>query len=350
MLRADWALFLELVAYTLHGLSAGSVAFGIEEVTEAVAQAAVAVLFVPVGCGHGGEGAVRRVAAAGGRGYIVGLAHELHEDVAAWGASAILRQPLQRQLDDFQPSIELDQAIIGPPPKKQRLQRAAAEEAISVAIPKSAVFFRPSSQSSANGENIKGLDSSSSLAAATPKAFQPPAPKVPRSSGAAPEAVKGREALPAPVAPATAAAAPADPEREMRRSIKSLGKIEALQDKTAIPRFAESLREHYLPMLGASAVFSVLADAFIVGKGVAHRKAMVYAAHELLTKKRGYAMRVEDRRLTCLQRFFLHIGACIRGFRADERQSYCRLIGAWQKAKVFQPTEIQMLKEAWDVD
>lgn len=47
---------------------------------------------------HGGENAVRGVATCGGRGYIVGTAHELYDDVEDWGAAAILHNPLATPL------------------------------------------------------------------------------------------------------------------------------------------------------------------------------------------------------------------------------------------------------------
>lgn len=272
ILNADWGLFLELATYLRQGFSMGSasIAYGVEEVAEAVVQAAVAVLFVPVECGHGGEGAVRSVAGLGGRGYIVGLSHELHDDIAAWGAAAILYHPLE----------EL-RAALETPAEEPSLKR-----------------------------------------------------QKPGDDGAPEAAVPER---------------PVNPERELRRAVKTLGSLESLQDKTAIPRMAESLREPYLEMLGAPTIFSILADAFLAAKGVAHRKAMVYTVHELLTRKRA-VMSAEDRRPSCLQHFLMRIGSLIRGFQSDERVPYCKLVVVWQKAKVFSPIEFGQLKDAWDMD
>jgi len=365
MLRADWAFFLELTSYALHGLSPGSVAFGIEEVSEAVAQKAVAVLFVPVGCGHGGEGAVRRVAAAGGRGYIVGLAHELHEDVSAWGAAAVLRQPLKRRLTAEQESAA------EPEQKRQRLDESA-KEVVFGAVAKSSVFARRPDAAAAEAS-----DTRAALSAATPKAamMQPPPPPADQQwpdSAVSPEprpflqqelhdplggldapgdwaSAQAPAAEPAPASPPKPLR-PEDHERDLRRAIKSLGKIENLYDKTAIPAFGEALRDRYLPELGAVAVFSALGDTFVAAKGVAHRKAMVYGAHELIMRKRGRALAVDDRRACCLRHFFMRIGKCIRGFKADERHAYIRLVGAWQSAKSFPAVELAELKEAWDVD
>lgn len=351
MLRADWAFFLEFCSYALHDLAPGAVAFGIEEVSEAVRQMAVAVLFIPVGCGHGGEGAVRAVAAAGGRGYIVGLAHELHEDVSAWGAAAVLRQPLERQraLAAPEPAAE----GLEPEPKRRRLEDSAAE-LISAAMPKSAMFARMPGVGAAGPGGLPGL---------------PPVPPPPGGAAAQwwqgpaatpelPQFPTEQEGAPAPeldAAPAAPASPqkplrPEDHERDLRKAIKQLGKIESLYDKGSIPSFGEALRDRYLPALGAVAVFSALGDAFVAGKGVAHRKAMAYTAHELIMRKRGRALAVEDRRVSLLRHFFMRIAKSIRGFKSDERYSYIRLVGEWQRERSFQPAELAELKEAWDVD
>mmetsp|Transcript_91980 Transcript_91980/g.177220 ORF Transcript_91980/g.177220 Transcript_91980/m.177220 type:complete len:510 (-) Transcript_91980:60-1589(-) len=380
MLKADWTLFLELSAYALSSLPACNVAFGIEEVAEAVAQVAVAVLFVPVGCGHGGEGAVRRVAAAGGRGYIVGLGHELHEDVAAWGAAAILRQPLRKRLDisvagqvaAVSASMEETEADGSPSKRQRQLENDLGErrEAISVAVPKSKVFFKPpSGEGNGQGDfNKEGENSSdnawwdepawdgveepepeAAMAVATAKASM--AMKQEASMAIKHEAMNegestgaGQEETP------QAQGKPVDDERELRRAIKALGKLEALRNKESIPNLADAMVDKYLGVLGPGVVYGVLTQAFLSAHGVAHRKAMVYVTHELFMRKRGRLMKVDDRRAACFRGFFLQVGKRIRGFRADERQAYVRLVHSWETNRVFVDEELKELKKAWDID
>mmetsp|Transcript_92917 Transcript_92917/g.277285 ORF Transcript_92917/g.277285 Transcript_92917/m.277285 type:complete len:523 (-) Transcript_92917:156-1724(-) len=387
MLRADWAFFLELASYALHGISPGTVAFGVEEVSEAVAQAAVAVLFIPVGCGHGGESAVRRVAAAGGRGYIVGLAHELHDDVAAWGAAAVLRQPLQRRLAAGRSRSADDWGGFCEPERKRQRHGEAGDEMISAGPESIGAAEAPTGASeSGHSRPWTGPGLNAALSVATPKAamvLAAPPPPPPDLSAAKPwpegpaapasehpalpaEAAEPADpsAAPAPgestaEAPAAATRAPASPpkpqrpedhERDLRRAIRWLGKLQSLHDRSTIPSFGEALRDRYLPALGAVAVFSTLGDSFVAASGVAHRKAMVYSAHELIMRKRGRALAVDDRRVSCVRHFFMRIGKAIRGFKAEERHSYIRLVGAWQAARSFHPEEFTELKEAWDVD
>jgi len=110
------------------------------------------------------------------------------------------------------------------------------------------------------------------------------------------------------------------------------------------------LREDFLEKLGARLVFSAFGEAFAAAKGVAHRKAMVYVVHELLMRKGGDCMRVEGRRAGCVQHFFLRIGSLVRGFKADEREAYCKIAAAWEKAQVLLPAELAQLKDGWDLD
>merc|ERR1712217_537556 len=102
---------------------------------------------------------------------------------------------------------------------------------------------------------------------------------------------------------------------------------------------AASFREHYFEQLSGTTCFNILAEAFTAAKGVAHRKAMVYTVHELLTRKRA-VLAEEGRRLSCLQHFLIRIGATIRGFKSDERAPYCRLLRKWQEIKVFNKAEM----------
>lgn len=318
MLRADWALFLELAAYSLHGHMEGRIAFGIEEVAEAIKQAAVAVLFIPVSCGHGGESAVRGVAICGGRGYIVGSSHELYEDVDDWGAAAILHQPLAR----IKPASKEDS--VEPPEKKPRI----------------------------DGKNalLVGAVGKASALAPLPKAVEVTVQE---------DAMFGDADGPAPGSPdfppqdeimPKGDLNPPAQEKALRRELKVLGKAENLQDKDSIPRATESVRDRYLPQLGASTVFTAFADVFCRAKGVAHRKAMAYVVHELFMAKRGSAMRPEERRLTCIEKFLLRIGKVVKGFNSEERQAYVKLVGAWQTARVLMPAELTQVKDAWDMD
>lgn len=247
---------------------------------------------------------------------------------------------------------------------------------MSVAVPKSAMFGRREAEAGFWAQP------GAALTVATPKASMLPPPQPPPPSDPVPwweqePGAPGAAATPelprpflletqhddppfgVPVSESGTVPAPASPpkplrpedhERDLRRAIKSLGKIESLYDKMSIPRFGEALRDRYLPALGAVAVFSALGDAFVAAKGVAHRKAMVYSAHELLTRKKGRVLAVDDRRVSCLRHFFMRIAKSIRGFKSEERHSYIRLVEAWQAARSFQPTEMSEMKEAWDMD
>lgn len=302
MLRADWALFLELSTYALHRKMQGKIAFGIEEVAEAIKQAAVAVLFIPVSCGHGGESAVRGVAICGGRGYIVGSSHEIYEDVDDWGAAAILHQPLARIKPQTAKELSGE-----PPEKRQRVGTGAAGMAGAVG---KASALPPVAPKGEFGADDVGL----------------------------PNALLDSQLF-APVQ-----------EKDLRRELKLLGKVESLQDKTAIPRATASVRERYLPQLGPSVVFASFTDMFSKAKGVAHRKAMAYVVHELFMAKKGSAMRPEERRLTCIEKFLLKVGKIIKGFGSEERQAYVKIIAAWKAARVLMPLELAHVKDAWDMD
>lgn len=293
MLRHDWALFLELATYCLYGHMEGKIAFGIEEVAEAISQAAVAVLFVPVSCGHAGEQSVRGVAMCGGRGYIVGSAHELFEDIDDWGAVAILSQPLARIL----PS-EKDYGQ--PPEKRQKLDGSAV---LGAATAKSAAMVRPSALSQAEA---------------------PP--------------------------PVEATQRPPVSEKELLHELKVLGTKESLADKTAIPRVAALVREEYLSDLTPQVVFDAFHDIFSRLKGVAHRKALVYVIHELFMGKKGLVMKEENCRSSCLERFLLRIGATVKAFKSVERRAYIKAASAWADARVLLPTELVQLKDSWDMD
>lgn len=287
MLRADWALFLELQSYSLHGHMDGRIAFGIEEVAEAIKQAAVAVLFIPVSCGHGGESAVRGVAICGGRAYIVGSSHELYEDVDDWGAAAILHQPLARIKPTPAEGLE-HVPQDGPPPASPEMAPPEEEDQKMYMHKEEDPKMEPEMQPAYN--------------------------------------------------------------KELRRELKTLGAAESLDDKSSIPRITEDVRERYLPQLGGRAVFTAFGDVFCRAKGVAHRKAMAYVIHELFMGKRGAAMRPEERRLTCIEKFLLRIGKMIKSFGSDERQAYVKLLSAWQSARVLMPAELTQVKDAWDMD
>jgi len=298
MLKADWSLFLELACYSLHGQMDGRIAFGIEEVSEAIAQANVGVLFIPVSCGHGGESAVRGVAMLGGRGYIIGSAHDLYEDIDDWGAAAILINPLAAA----KPSLE---DLAGPAAKRQKTDGASG---------------------AAGG----------------------PAGQV-AGPGAMPDAPPADDGFPDQMAQPTVVLPPTT-EKQLRRDLKTLGTSESLGDKTSIPRATESMRERYLPSLGAKSVFAVFADIFGRAKGVAHRKAILYVIHELFMGKKGVAMKDEGCRLNCLEHFLIRIGAFVKSFKTAERQAYKKAADTWGQARVLLPTELSQLKDAWDMD
>merc|ERR1712008_286232 len=143
---------------------------------------------------------------------------------------------------------------------------------------------------------------------------------------------------------------PVDHERELRRAIKALGRLEALRNRESIPNLADAMMDKYFGVLGPGVVYSVLTQAFLAAKGVAHRKAMVYVTHELFMRKRGRLMKVYDRGTVCFRGFFLQIGKRIRGFRADERQAYVKLVHSWETNRVFVDEELKELKESWDID
>jgi len=297
MLQADWTLFLELVSYALAGHVLGRVALGIEEVAEAIDQGVVAVLFIPVSCGHCGERAVRDVVMLEGRGYIVGPSHELYEEIDDWGAAALLKTPLTRRpLKDPAPQ---------PVPKRPRFDSAAV------------------------------------LAAATPKA----ASMAPPAGLLAPPVGLQAEGPPEMAPPDVAISS-----KDLRHDLKALGRPESLQDRTAIPRTTESVRDQYLPGLGANAVYKTFADVFGRVKGVAHRKAIMYVFHELFMAKKGIAMHPSERRMSGLEHFLLRVGPAIKGYKSDERQAYVKAMTIWSEARVLLPAELAQVKDAWDMD
>merc|ERR1711884_870852 len=105
-------------------------------------------------------------------------------------------------------------------------------------------------------------------------------------------------------------------EDELRRELRSLGEPESLQDKRAIPTATASVRDRYLPLLSPSTVFTAFAEVFCQSRGIAHRKALVYVVCELFMAARGVAMRPEERRLTCVEKFLLRIGKLVKGFNS----------------------------------
>merc|ERR1712008_312413 len=127
---------------------------------------------------------------------------------------------------------------------------------------------------------------------------------------------------------------PVDHERELRRAIKALGRLEALRNRESIPNLADAMMDKYFGVLGPGVVYSVLTQAFLAAKGVAHRKAMVYVTHELFMRKRGRLMKVDDRGTVCF-----------RGFFADERQAYVKLVHSWATNRVFVDEELKALKD-----
>jgi len=322
MLRADWGLFLELAAYTLHGHMEDRIAFGIEEVAEAIKQAAVAVLFIPVSCGHGGETAVRGVAICGGRGYIVGSTHELYEDVDDWGAAAILHQPLARIRPKRGGAAE--ENADEPADKKVKLDKEQNAPVVG-GVSKAASWAVPSNVAKATlVKTPPGLDVKMQLHDFAQQEEVPAGPPP--------------EPLPEPT------------DKELRRQLKHLGKAENLEDKHSIPRCTEAVRERFLPALGPSVVYTAFADLFIKAKGVAHRKAMAYVVHELFMGKRGAAMKPEERRVVCVDKFLVRIGKMIRGFGSEERQAYVKLLTTLTKARIMFPDEVSKVKDAWDMD
>eukprot|EP00811_Abedinium_folium_P014958 NODE_2393_length_2221_cov_4.724451.p1 GENE.NODE_2393_length_2221_cov_4.724451~~NODE_2393_length_2221_cov_4.724451.p1 ORF type:complete len:508 (-),score=98.72 NODE_2393_length_2221_cov_4.724451:270-1793(-) len=359
MLRADWALFLELAAYATSDLGAGRVAHGIEEVTEAEAQGVIAVLFVPVACGHGGEAAVSRVAAAGDRGYIVGTRHELFEDINQWGAVALLHRPLQRKLrEDDAPSA-----------KRQRCEANDSTKAAGSAV----------SQRNAEGElgeaalQLQKETDAADISFATVSHVMAEAESVAAAgdAGAAGKSDNGRGgsfdigdfiASQRPAAPVgSRALTPEVSERTLRNALKALGSAESLIDKGAIPRVARSLRDQHFLALGATRAFELFVEVFNTARGVAHRKAIVYVAHELLAARRGSndgsdaasstwrTMRAGGRRASCLKSLLLPIGPTVRSFSEDERESYCRLLGKWEKLEALPDAGLKELEKAWGV-
>uniref|UniRef100_A0A7S2JW88 CID domain-containing protein n=1 Tax=Zooxanthella nutricula TaxID=1333877 RepID=A0A7S2JW88_9DINO len=226
----------------------------------------------------------------GGRGYIVGTAHELFEDVDDWGAAAILHSPLKVG----------DPPESGEPPEKR---------------PRTADVF---------------------LAAAVPKAsaMMPPAQ--------APIELVELAAEDQELRPGT--------DKELRRDLKVLGQVASLEDKGSIPRAVAALRERYLPLLGAHAVFEAFSDTFSRAKLVAHRKALLYAVHDLFMGKRGAAMKPKGRRKDCVDRFLVRIGQFIRSFSSQQREAYVKVLLDWQSCKVLLPTELERVKDAWDMD
>eukprot|EP00812_Abedinium_dasypus_P003139 NODE_1386_length_1157_cov_265.265880.p1 GENE.NODE_1386_length_1157_cov_265.265880~~NODE_1386_length_1157_cov_265.265880.p1 ORF type:complete len:199 (+),score=32.36 NODE_1386_length_1157_cov_265.265880:3-599(+) len=138
-------------------------------------------------------------------------------------------------------------------------------------------------------------------------------------------------------------------EKALRQALKALGSAESLTDKEAIPRIARSLRDQHFVAIGATRAFELFGDAFTAARGVAHRKALVYVAHELLVARHGATMRAGGRRASCLKSFLLPIGQTVQGFSEDERQSYCRLLGKWEKLEALPDDGFKELEQAWGV-
>jgi len=139
------------------------------------------------------------------------------------------------------------------------------------------------------------------------------------------------------------------PTKDLRKALKSLGRSFALQDKNSIPTLAAAIRDRFMPSLSETTTFNEMKDCFLAAKLVAHRKALVYVVHELLTRKKGEAMD-EDRQSACLRLFLLPIGDRIRGYKADERTAYCRVVSDWSKRKALPPSAMKELKDSWDAD
>lgn len=421
LLRADWALFLELTAYALHGLAQGRVAFGVEEVKEVESQARVAVLFVPVGCGKGGEAAVRRVVAAGGRGYVVGAPHELHDDVADWGAAAILNEPMGwcpeprlRISEGFHGRAQLGQPVGDgrwvpptgepPPPIKTQFppapqtllgvvgQKLPSQDREPCQVPVTAVPSQSTAQTHSTApthatsessldplriaqmaiarhhEKVGNAYCSTSHVTSGTRETQAPQesrhPEVKSPAVAERSQVGGPSASESATLPPTSevadvpaakhpwyeqalAARTAERLKELKRLLVELGTADSLKDKKSIPTMAASVRSEYLPSLGAADTFTAFHTEFSSSSGVAHRKAILYVAHELLTKKSGTALATEDRRRWCLQNFLLQIGSIVQSFPDTERSVYFRLPDAWDKAKALTPHEIEEVRVAW---
>lgn len=303
MLRKDWALFLELAAYALHDYPE-QVAFGPEEVSEACAQEAVAVLFVTAACGSAGEVAVKRVASSGGRGYIVGQTNPLYEDLHQWGTAAVLSARLSE--------LRVTEEEVQAKRRKREEEAAVAYGAATAKAPPTAPPTKPAVEAG--------------LATEVPAAD--PAPGL-SMAGDIPQ--------------------PKDDEQGLQLMLRSLGKVATLNDTKAIPSFAAAMKERFIQSLGPLSVFTAFAAAFLGAKLVAHRKAIVYVVHEVFMSCRKEKT-FEEWRPTCLREFLLKIGKMVRGFKADERQSYCRVALEWKKRKCFPPEEFEQLKDSWDLD
>jgi len=101
--------------------------------------------------------------------------------------------------------------------------------------------------------------------------------------------------------------------------------------------------------LGANVIFQTLAEVFNKLEGrVGHRKALVYLAHELFTKRKK-EIPFEDQKL-CVEKFLVMIGPEIRAMKVKEREAYIELIGLWERRQVISPGDLKRLKDVWDMD
>lgn len=288
-LERDWSLFKRLASAkeeTASGLMS-SVVMGAAAVRNANAQGSISIVFVPHSAGEEGEAIAKEVSNYNcSKSYIVGMTHDLYKEINDWGTVGVLR-PFG--LAPFEPSSSSKRPRTDPGPQGGSLDVA---EVLNAAKPKAGPPGRPCS-------------------------FEPK---------------------------------PEDHEKDLRRAVKELGSSKSLEDKQSVPKLASEIRDRFLKQIAPEKVFKALAQVFQLAKGIAHRKAIVYVAHELLTRQKGQALAEEDRRPSLLRHLLLPIGKFVRSFKAEERTSYCRLVEDWTRRKALPPGDLSLLKDAWDVD
>lgn len=134
--------------------------------------------------------------------------------------------------------------------------------------------------------------------------------------------------------------------KEVRGILKWLGSKEALADPDAIPHMTQLIRKRYLSRFDTRAVFTHFAEVFMATKAVAHRKSIVYCVSEMVSR----GQTTEKWRPDCLHSFLIPIGARVRGFNTEERASYVKLAHMWDKWDCMAKEDLQLVKDAWDLD
>merc|ERR1712107_608337 len=132
--------------------------------------------------------------------------------------------------------------------------------------------------------------------------------------------------------------------RDLRKALRGLGTPEHLKNKKVIPHFARCFRDGFLPELGSGPdgalhAFKPFLEIFELAKSSAHRKALLYAVHELFNLVRNRCRSKSDgaewkKKRTiwskcCVEGFLIGIGKKVSSMSLEERKSYIGIVGKW---------------------